>query len=53
MKTAKNLETVGSSKAAIGWYRRIVKEFPETPQAKEAAKRIKTLETSPETPNKS
>jgi hypothetical protein len=40
---AKNLEKSGKREAALGWYRRVAKDYPGTPQAKEAAARVKAL----------
>jgi hypothetical protein len=40
IRIGQNLEKSGKTKGALDTYRRIVKEFPDTPQAKAAAARI-------------
>lgn len=44
LKIAENLEKGGKSAAALKYYKQIVKDFPDTPQAKSASARIKVLE---------
>jgi YHS domain-containing protein len=44
LKLGQNLEGAGKTTAALGYYRRIVKDFAATPAAKTAAERIKALE---------
>jgi hypothetical protein len=44
MVLAKNHEKSGNSAAALRVYRQIVKDYPKTPQAMDAGKRIKALE---------
>jgi hypothetical protein len=43
LQAAKNLEKAGNPKAAHDNYRRIVKDFPDTPSAKAASARLKEL----------
>jgi hypothetical protein len=43
IRIGQNLEKSGKTKGALDTYRRIVKEFPGTPQAKASAARIKAL----------
>lgn len=43
MKQAQTLEKTGKVTGAVSYYRRVVKEFPDTPQSKLAAERIKAL----------
>jgi hypothetical protein len=43
LKAAKNLEKAGKPQPAIENYRRIVKDFPETPSARAATARLKEL----------
>jgi len=43
IRIGQNLENSGKTKGALDTYRRIVKEFPDTPQAKEAAGRIAAM----------
>ena len=43
LRIGQNLEKSGKTDAALGSYRRIVKEYPDTPTAKTAAERIKAL----------
>jgi hypothetical protein len=49
LQIGQNLEKSGKTDAALGYFRRIVKEYPATPAAKTAAQRIKAL-TSPKAP---
>jgi YHS domain-containing protein len=44
LKLGQNLERSGKTAAALGYYRRVVKEFEKTPAAKTAAERIKALD---------
>lgn len=44
LKLGQNLERAGKTSAALGYYRRVVKEFEKTPAAKTAAERIKALD---------
>src|SRR5262249_51999908 len=44
LRIGQNLEKAGKSEAALGYFRRIVKEYPDTPAAKTAAGRIQALE---------
>jgi YHS domain-containing protein len=44
LKLGQNLQGAGKTTAALGYYRRIVKDFAATPAAKTAAERIKALE---------
>jgi hypothetical protein len=44
LKLGQNLETSGKTTAALGYYRRVAKEFPGTEAAKTAVTRIKALE---------
>jgi hypothetical protein len=44
LQIGQNLEKNGKTDAALGYYRRIVKEYPNTPAAKTAAQRIKALD---------
>ncbi len=44
LKMAQNLEKSKKTTAALGYYRQIAKDFPETPQAKEALEQIKKLD---------
>jgi hypothetical protein len=41
---AKSLEKLKKTKAALDTYRQVVREYPQTPSAKEAGERIKALE---------
>lgn len=43
LKSAQNLEKSGKTSAALSYYKDIVKKYPDTPQAKTAAARIKAL----------
>ena len=43
LAAAQNLEKSKKIPAALDYYRRIVKDFPDSPQAREAAGRIKAL----------
>jgi hypothetical protein len=47
MKLAQNLERAQKYPGAIGYYRQVIKDFPNTPQAKLAATRIKALGENP------
>ena len=42
-KQAQALEKLGKTDGALGYYRRLVADFPDSPQAKPAAARIKAL----------
>ncbi len=44
LKLGQTLEKNGNIKAALGYYKRVVKEFPNTPAARTAADRIKALD---------
>jgi YHS domain-containing protein len=44
LRLGQNLEKSAKPAAALGYYRRVVKEFPDTPAATTAAARIKALE---------
>ena len=44
LQVGQNLERSGKSSAALGYYKRIVKDYPDTPAAKTAKQRIKSLE---------
>jgi YHS domain-containing protein len=44
LRLGQNLEKSGKTAAALDYYRRVAKEYPDTPSAKTAAARIKTLE---------
>jgi YHS domain-containing protein len=44
LKLGQNLDKSGKTTAALSYYRRVVKEYPETPAAKTAAARIKALD---------
>lgn len=44
LQMGQNLEKSGKSAAALQYYKKVVKDFPKTPQAKTAAARIKALE---------
>ena len=44
LQVGQNLEKSGKTSTALGYYKRIVKEFPETPAAKTAKQRIKSIE---------
>ena len=44
LRLGQNLERAGKTAAALGYYRRVVKEHPDTPSAQTAAARIKALE---------
>jgi YHS domain-containing protein len=44
LKLGQNLERSGNTTAALGYYRRVVKEFEKTPAAKTAAARMRALE---------
>jgi YHS domain-containing protein len=43
LRLGQNLEKSGKADAALGYYRRVVKDFPDTPAAKAAAARVKAL----------
>jgi len=45
LKTGQNLEKAGKLAGALRYYRRVVKEYPDTPTAKTAAARVKALDT--------
>jgi hypothetical protein len=40
---AKNLEKAKNLGGAIGFYRKLIEEYPDSPQSREAAKRIEVL----------
>ncbi len=44
LQIGKNLEKSGKSSVALGYYKRIVKDYPDTPAAKTAKQRIKAIE---------
>jgi YHS domain-containing protein len=44
LRLGRACEKDGKTAAALGYYRRIVKDYPETPSAKSAAERIKALD---------
>src|SRR5262249_25125942 len=44
LRIGQNLEKSGKAEAALANYRRIAKEFPDTPAAKTAKKRLAALE---------
>lgn len=44
LKIAENLEKAGKSAAALKYYKQIVKDYPNTPQATTASARIKALD---------
>jgi len=44
LKLGQNLEKAGKTTAALGYYRRVAKDFPATEAAKTAAARIKALD---------
>jgi hypothetical protein len=44
LRLGRNLEKSGKTKAALSYFRRVVKDYPDTPAAKTAAARIKSLE---------
>ncbi|MFI5461287.1 MAG: tetratricopeptide repeat protein [Isosphaerales bacterium] len=44
LRLGQNLEKTGKTTAALTYFRRIVKDFPDTPAAKTAAERIKALD---------
>ena len=44
LKLGQNLEKAGKTSAALGYYRRVVKDFAKTAAAKSAAERIKALD---------
>jgi YHS domain-containing protein len=44
LRIGQNLEKSGKPEAALGYYRRIIKEFADTPAARTARQRIKTIE---------
>jgi YHS domain-containing protein len=46
LRIGQNLEKSGKASAALGYYKRIVKEFADTPAAKTAKQRIKAMEKS-------
>jgi YHS domain-containing protein len=46
LQVGQNLEKSGKTTAALGYYKRIVKDFPDTPAAKTAKQRIKAIEKS-------
>jgi len=43
LRVGQNLEKNGGTETALTYYRRIVKDYPDTPAAKTAGERIKTL----------
>ena len=43
LRVGQNLEKNGGTAAALTYYRRIVKDYPETPAAKTAGERIKVI----------
>ena len=43
LKQAQALEKSGNARAALGYYRRIVADYPDAPQAKTAAAKVKEL----------
>lgn len=43
LKSAQNLEKAGKATGALEYYQRVVKEFPDAPEAKMAGERIKAL----------
>ena len=43
LRLGQNLEKAGKTAGALDYYRRVVKDFPDTPSAKTAAARIKAL----------
>jgi hypothetical protein len=47
LAAARNLERAGKGAGALDFYRRVVKEHPGTPQAREAAARVKALGATP------
>jgi YHS domain-containing protein len=44
LQVGQNLERSGKSIAALGYYKRIVKDYPDTPAAKTAKQRIKAID---------
>jgi hypothetical protein len=44
LRSARNLEFDGKFEGALGYYREIIKNYPGTPQAKEAATRVEVLD---------
>ncbi len=44
LQVGQNLEKSGKSSLALGYYKRIVKDYPDTPAAKTAKQRIKAIE---------
>ena len=44
LKLGQNLEKSGKASSALGYYRQVVKTYPDTPSAKTAAARIKAIE---------
>lgn len=44
LKLGQNLEKSGKASSALGYYRQVVKTYPDTPAAKTAAERIKAIE---------
>ncbi len=46
LRIGQNLEKSGKPDAALGYYKRIVKDYADTPAAKTAKQRIKVLEKS-------
>ncbi|MGP0068475.1 MAG: hypothetical protein ACLQGP_33360 [Isosphaeraceae bacterium] len=44
LQIGQNLEKSGKNSAALGYYKRIVKDFADTPAAKTARQRIKAIE---------
>jgi hypothetical protein len=44
LKLGQNLEKAGKTSAAVGYYRRVVKDFAKTAAAKTAAERIKAID---------
>jgi hypothetical protein len=47
LKAGRNLEGLKKYPAALGYYRKVVKDFPGTPEAKAAAERVKALTVKP------
>ncbi len=45
LKLGQTLEKNGNSKAALGYYKRVLKEYPDSSAAKTAAPRVKALES--------
>ena len=44
LRQAKAMEKIGNTKAALGYYRKIVADYPDAPQVKDASARIKAIE---------